>query len=237
MSLHPEQLPPPTAMTDISRASLLGLPCELRLQIYNHARHLDFTVLKAGPEHRFARVRLDALPKHRSEDRLCLHDVELMLTCRAIANEVRESNRTYELNHRANNVQRLTWRRLPCSPADIQVLLLTCAFKGDRRYWCWGNGAPGSVVMSLCDTLRCFLRCGPMTETKRPLPEHLHLRELVVRFEAQGCSWRGPWEGSAGKANRLVQDLRDWGLLSGHIDRIRLVNDECEDAEVVYSSM
>ena len=124
------------------QASLLGLPEELRLQIYQHvfALNLAYPVLQFWQ--RFPKLNPDA--------RLVVPWINLMLSCKTLAIELRsfmsektflndDNNTTWflELEARIGGRQlgRTTWQRLPCPPEKVRILETSYNAKSGFHAW------------------------------------------------------------------------------------------------------
>ncbi|KAK5131648.1 hypothetical protein LTR08_000775 [Meristemomyces frigidus] len=217
-------------MEDVPQASLLGLPRELRFHIYDALLHsdLNYTVLQ-GFDDVWSREEVRAL---RSDQRLCLPWANLTLTCRTIAAELRShttrpsitadsdtrGQRTYvlelDMSAERRHLGAVTWHSLPCAPSEVDTLVVNCTFgELQASIAFWGAGGPRGIVRALYQTLNAFLRCGPRLDMARPLRRAVHLRELVIRADPAGWSYK--------KAARLLRMLAGNGLPSGCVDVLR----------------
>ena len=141
-------------MATVPRASLLGIPPELRLQIYDSLfdEDVDYNVIKRWTGS-FQEGSFSTSPMRNPEARLMLPWLSAMLSCRTIAHEMQSLMRdhkegdskytTYvmaaELGNGGDDVRDVTWRRLPCAPSDAEVLIIECGAESDD-FEPWGDG-------------------------------------------------------------------------------------------------
>ncbi|KAK0338254.1 hypothetical protein LTR02_005968 [Friedmanniomyces endolithicus] len=243
-------------MATVPRASLLGIPPELRLQIYDSLfdEDVDYNVIKRWTGS-FQEGSFSTSPMRNPEARLTLPWLSAMLSCRTIAHEMQSLMRdhkegdskytTYvmaaELGNGGDDVRDVTWRRLPCAPSDAEVLIIECGAESDD-FEPWGDGGPRNIVRSMYQTLNLFLHCGPRLDPTKPLPSgHVHLRELVVNVRMRGeirqyFSMSGEPVKFSRSAYTLIRDmilrpLCYTGLLVGYVDRA-VISDGKEESEM-----
>jgi len=134
-------------------ASLLGLPRELRLQIYKHILPEDICYTIDTNEIRTIAASKPRPLLHRSQHYV-VPWILLLLVCKAIGEEVRSfiettsslahdqeiNSRTYTmyLDLQKRRAGPLIWRQVPCAPKDARVLVATCV--GDNHFHVWGDG-------------------------------------------------------------------------------------------------
>ncbi|KAK1067176.1 hypothetical protein LTR33_011410 [Friedmanniomyces endolithicus] len=231
-------------MTTVPRASLLGIPTELRLQIYDSLMDEDvnYAVIKRWTGGH-GRDGFFTTATRNPEASLNLPWLSAMLSCPTIAYEMRSLMRnrkegdskytTYvmsaELGNGGGDVRDVTWQRLPCAPSDAEVLIIECGAESDD-FEPWGDGGPRNIVRSMYQTLNLFLHCGPRLDPTNPLLlGHVHLRELVVNVRMRGeirqyFSMSGEPIKFSRSAYTLIRDmilrpLCYTGLLVGYVDR------------------
>jgi hypothetical protein len=133
------------------RASLLGLPAELRLQIYEEVIHEE---VNYNPIARFWEVddirEIYFVRVRNPEARLHLSWIQLLRCCHTTAEEVRgmvEGLTGRESNHHTGEIvkdaartwvmtlgmpksnradRNVTWQRIPCAPSEVRHLEMHC---------------------------------------------------------------------------------------------------------------
>lgn len=234
---------------DVKRASLLGLPRELRLQIYQHVFETDIhhTVLKQW-RHTFSSEKgFISVPDFNKNEKFTMPWLNLMLTCKATALEIRaamqepsflgnERNRTYVLDLEATrggmSLGAATWRQLPCAPAQVQVL--EASYNASCGLQTWGDGGPHGITSGLYQTLNHLIHCGPRFDSKKPLPEKMRLKKLHVVVESRGVSEREKEnmhymmrmstdpQTTLYSLGSIVGQIVNTGVLRGFVDHIQL---------------
>ncbi|KAK4623966.1 hypothetical protein CLAFUW4_06209 [Fulvia fulva] len=231
------------------RASLLGLPRELRLQIYQHVFDIDLhhKVLLQWRDTHTAEHGFKSVPDLNHGDKLTIPWLQLMLTCRTAAVELRalmqessfleqHNNGTYTLDLEATRggmtLGPTTWRHIPCAPSQVQCL--EAYYNASRGFQAWGVGGPHGITSGLYQTLNHFVHCGPRFDSERMLPKPSHLKELrVIVVERE---FRGEDENpSYGLSERdtdprttlyalgsIVGQIVRTGVLKGFVDDIHL---------------
>ncbi|KAK6432936.1 hypothetical protein LTR95_010891 [Oleoguttula sp. CCFEE 5521] len=229
-----------------NEATLLGLPRELRDNIYAH-------VLKTDVDYKVAKDWHQRYGSQRYYDRserldgpLREHVVpwtSLALVCKPVNDELSNymhgtvdhgESRSNDLTTWKLDVElprrgigAVTWRRLPCAPHDVSVLDVTINAAEDIRFW--GDGGPTETVPCLYQLLNAILHCGSHLRWTHPLPQHLRLTEIRICVEGSGPPRYQTWTtGDDGEAetvrygdnfsglNNLV------GMLVGYVDVVRI---------------
>ncbi|KAF2094241.1 hypothetical protein NA57DRAFT_60873 [Rhizodiscina lignyota] len=178
-------------MSSDNRASLLGLPRELRRQIYREVigTEINCTTVEYWKDGHFSQTGFRCTPQLKGP--LQLPWLNLLFTCKEIAAEMKaltseasflqsEENATYVLELDPSLGLRATWERIPCPPSDARYLVANVVFDDMRDGQFWGDGGPMPVVRKLYQTLNHFIHCGPRFDAQRPLPQKMHLREIHV---------------------------------------------------------
>ncbi|KAK5706119.1 hypothetical protein LTR97_001105 [Elasticomyces elasticus] len=242
-------------------ASFLGIPRELRLQIYEELQeqNLECKVLKKWRGGHDSRG-FYATPIRDPEARLIIPWLSLLLSCRAIAAEMQswirnqaqaqgdDKHSTYIMEtdlggQESQDMGNVIWQRIPCAPTSAKVLLVHCYT--DTRNSFWGDGGPLNIVRSMYQTLNLFLHCGPRLNPEKPLQDgHLHLRELVIHMHLrQGALRSTRADGSTARRDaytemcgRISLILRHMGVLSGSFERVRITDGEEEYEFLIDSS-
>ncbi|USW51943.1 hypothetical protein Slin15195_G052620 [Septoria linicola] len=186
--------------TVTAQASLHGLPRELRLQIYQHvfALNLDCTILEAWKDEHTLAHGFRSVPELNPDARLVVPWVNLMLTCKDFAIELRsymdekaflesEQNTTWSLDLEAKRggmtLGYTTWRRIPCHPKDLRVL--EASYNTKRGFQAWGDGGPHGITSGLYQTLNSVVHCGPRFDCTSLLEVPIHLAELKIKVESR----------------------------------------------------
>ena len=207
--------------------TLLGLPTELRLRIYDFCIHLDpLCVVLKDIQHTTSSngTRAVLLPNPGLKLHRHVPWLNLRLTCRFIAAELesyisdaaflkQRSNRTYELdldvycNDRPIKSNRLViWRSLPCPPEKAQFLVINVAAK--RGAGPWTEGGAASLARALYQLLNHLFHKGPRLAGAK-LERHMRIRELIINVDLGT-------ERSPPELGCNTQPLYNWrGFLSG----------------------
>ncbi|KAK4891727.1 hypothetical protein LTR27_009735 [Elasticomyces elasticus] len=246
-------------MATFPPASFLGIPRELRLQIYEklQEKDLEYKVLDKWSGG-FDTRGFFATPIRNAEARLVCPWLSLLLSCRAIAAEMQslirnqaqgdDKHSTYVMEtdiggQESQDMGNVIWQRMPCAPTSAKVLLVHCYT--DTRNNFWGDGGPLNLVRSMYQTLNLFLHCGPRLNPEKPLQDgHLHLRELVIHMHLrQGANYFTYADGSTGRSDaytemcgRICTFLRHMGVLSYSFERVRITDGKEEGGFLVDSS-
>ena len=191
----------------VKRASLLGLPRELRLAIYDH---VSSTPLDCLPSRRFINrisssksTLIRRGTNNRAESRKFFHIpyLNLLTTCRTMAGEMRAvmqqesfttkfEKGTYVLdiwvsktNH---HLRKLVWRTVLCAPEEVQILraniFLEDADVISRNAW----NQP-SLGKCFYHVVNLFIHCGPRMNPKKPLKQQVKLERLEMVFHNSNC--------------------------------------------------
>ena len=229
------------------KPSFVGLPTELRLKIYDYVIHadIDCVILKDILHTTGSNGTQAVLVPVPKQNLLChIPWLNLLLTCNRVAWEMRshmaessflneEKNRTcvldldvYHDSESSKPNRHVTWRSLPCSPSDAQVLVMNVTGRGCPGPWTEGGAA--SLARALYQLLNHLLHKGPRIVTGHILPEHMVLRELILNINigentqqpALGCNtiadynyrlFVGGWE-----------QISKTGFLSGYLENTKL---------------
>ncbi|KAF7351181.1 hypothetical protein MSAN_01549000 [Mycena sanguinolenta] len=167
-----------------SPSLLLGLPTELRLQIYDGVVHLPIDCQVAGRPS--SKLQQPALPAPV----LSISWLSLMLVCKTITEELRDyllasGNTTYELDidtldKRHIIADTVTWRQIPCPPRSVRRLQANLVLHFRTRFW--GDGGPAPILSQLYQVLNRFIHNGPLLARQTPLVNHIHLDTLIGMF-------------------------------------------------------
>ncbi|KAJ6488007.1 hypothetical protein C8R45DRAFT_263133 [Mycena sanguinolenta] len=216
-----------------SPSLLLGLPTELRLQIYHGVVHLplDCKVPRRIRNQQPAQAAR-ALP---------IPWLSLMLVCKTITEELRHlkasEDTTYELDIDLDNsaygsiAKTVSWRRIPCPPSSVRTLQANLALHFGTRFW--GNGGPMPILSQVYQVLNCFIHDGPLLVRGTPLVEHIHLSTLIVQVsmkdpdpeerKGRGLDDHDVDEFKRGRRRELesyISEVVQRGLLFGAVDKI-----------------
>ncbi|KAJ6487941.1 hypothetical protein C8R45DRAFT_1213922 [Mycena sanguinolenta] len=228
----------------------LGLPTELRLQIYDGVVHLPLEVPR----------RIHKQPPGQAAPPLPIPWLSLMLVCKTMAEELRHhlytsGNTTYELE--INNLQgkhrsiagEVTWQRIPCPPSSVRTLQATLVLHFVTMFW--GCGGPNAILSQLYQVLNRFIHNGPLIVRGNPLPKHIHLSTLIVQIcvtdpdpEERRAQGRQPYDqakvenvkrGHRRQLEKYISEVVERGLLFGAVDKIvcRWAEGEFDDDEKV----
>ncbi|KAF7344615.1 hypothetical protein MSAN_01943800 [Mycena sanguinolenta] len=223
-----------------SPSLLLGLPTELRLQIYDGVVHLPIDC----PVVRLPSSQQPAQPVPV----LAISWFSLMLVCKTITEELRDylhtsGNTTYELeidNTDPKQKQRsiaktVTWRRIPCPPSSVRILQANLVLHFGTGFW--GCGGPNPILSQLYQVLNRFIHNGPLLARRSPLANHIRLNTLIV----QGASLMKKAmidkqkKQHRGQLQNYVSEVVERGLLFGAVDKIvcRWAEGEFDDDDKV----
>jgi hypothetical protein len=241
------------------RASLLGLPTELRLKIYD-------LLLNADIDYRFIRDIYHIFDSHGTQAALLPDEVSkdfqsmlpwlnLSRCCRQIYYELRpdankcqssstQCDRTYELDldvfrgHGPLALRTATWRHIPCAPSQVTTMIINVNVGSGPGPWT--DGGPASLARAIFQILNRTFHLGPHIFRNSLLPEHMELRDLCINVDigryadsnAQGCH-RDPrlnWF----RFQEGWKEISRTGFLTGFVERTRLrsVGDGSEEVEV-----
>ncbi|KAJ6487945.1 hypothetical protein C8R45DRAFT_262011 [Mycena sanguinolenta] len=158
---------------------LLGLPTELRLQIYE-------AVVDLPVDCQVARRNRNK-PPVQAAPALPIPWLSLMLVCKTITEELRHLHTsTYELEldnldkryRRRRIADEVTWRRISCPPSRVRTLQANLVLHIGTKFW--GCGGPCAILSELYQVLNCFIHNGPSLIRATPLVNHIHLSTLII---------------------------------------------------------
>lgn len=181
------------------RATLLGLPTELRLRVYDYCIHTELVCVAVKDiKHTTGSNGTQAvlIPNQGLRLRRHIAWLNLELTCRFVATEIRsymnetsflnnKNNRTYELDLDVycnyaplKSVRPVVWRSLPCAPDKADIVIINVAARQGPGPWTEGGAA--SLARALYQLLNQLLHKGPLLAAGKRLPSHMRLNELVI---------------------------------------------------------
>ncbi|KAK4554694.1 hypothetical protein LTR86_008196 [Recurvomyces mirabilis] len=180
---------------DLGRASptLLGIPRELRLEIFDHLRHQDYNhTLVNFSQQSWSEDNGKAQPPTN----LSISWNSLLRTCRMLHAEVinhvtTESTNLQSGHHTAElelvcgtrRLHRVILRRLPCPPSQIREVRVHMNARGIRGISALGDGGFCPIVKQMFHTLRRLLQDGPLLNDNRPLAMRMPVRDLIVEYD------------------------------------------------------
>ncbi|KAF7351218.1 hypothetical protein MSAN_01552900 [Mycena sanguinolenta] len=216
---------------------LLGLPTELRLQIYDEVvlLPLDCQVATGRPS---SRQPVQAAPT------LSISWFSLTLVCKTITEELRDylltsGNTTYELDIDNLDKRRIiadtvTWRQIPCPPSSVRTLQANLVLHFRTGFG--GCGGPAPILSQLYQVLNRFIHNGPLLSRQSPLVSHIHLSTLIVQLcvkdpdpEERRAQGHQPYDkmmvdkvkkGHRRDIEGYIYMLVNRGLLFGAVDKI-----------------
>ena len=237
-----------------NRASLLGLPAELRLKIYDYANHTDINCLvlenvthTSGPS---TGTRAILIRKADANLALSIPWLNLRFSCKSIQSELdafmtkaaflnAEQNRTYTLDVEIENddstikaSRRATWRALPCPASYMQVLVMNVS--ASSEFGPWTEGGAASLARAVYQILNHLCHNGPQIITRHQLKDHMRFCELIINVDqgtaikrenvASGCDSNPKFNYSL-FANGLCQLARK-GYMFGYVEKVKLCSDD-----------
>lgn len=240
----------------IKTASLLGLPRELRLQIYRNVFSLDLkhVVVERWRDTFTTKDGFKSVPDLNEDEKLLVPWLCLMLSCKSIAVELRSimeetsfledrSNLTYDLDLEATrggmSLGAVMLNKIPCPPD--KVMFLNVHYNASRGFLAWGDGGPHGITSGLYQTLNHLLHCGPRLDSKKLLPQPMHITELRVMVESWGATTDNGEDRDADyrlserhtdpettlyALGSVVGQIVNTGVLKGFVDRIRMTSSE-----------
>ncbi|KAM3416708.1 hypothetical protein BST61_g8299 [Cercospora zeina] len=184
----------------IERASLLGLPRELRLEIYQHIFALDLrcTILNGWRDTHTQEHGFRSVPEVNSDAEFIVPWLSMMLTCKVLASEMQSVMKEKAFLHNAETTTwsldleakrggmalgNTTWQCIPCPPNRVSIL--QASYNTKRGFQSWGDGGPHGITSGLYQTLNFILHCGPRFNPKYRLPSSMHLEELRISLESR----------------------------------------------------
>ncbi|KAJ6487946.1 hypothetical protein C8R45DRAFT_261995 [Mycena sanguinolenta] len=221
-----------------SPSIFLGLPAELRLQIYDAVASLPLDC-------QLARSIRSQQPEQRAAPSfLPISWLNLMLVCKTITEELRHhvhasGNTTYEieldnLHEQYSMADKVTWRQIPCPPRSVRTLRANLVLRFGTGFG--ADGGPLPILSDLYQVLNCFIHNGPLLARATPLVKHIHLNTLTVQIrvsdpnhEERRAAGVRPYEKSTVDASNkwLRRVLEGYismvvrrGLLFGAVDKI-----------------
>jgi len=241
-------------MAAVSQASLLGLPRELRLQIYQYLiqTEIHYTTLHGYVGVDWKHVA-HAIWQPPSEEPNPLHVPWIALTriCKTTASELRSMTKetvhatafqTYELSVPLTvyGVDEATWTKIQCPPGDVKIL--SVRLRTPARIHTRGDGGPHLNGLVLYRMLHSILHYGPRLQRAKPLERHMRFAELRVFVETDGKHVSGCPELSApaprtGRMNyrepygqiwMRVRQLCMTGWMRSYFERVRLADADGE---------
>ncbi|CAK1364698.1 unnamed protein product [Cercospora beticola] len=183
-----------------SQASLLGLPRELRLEIYRHVFALDLqcTILNGWRDTHTQEHGFRSVPEVDRDADLIVPWLSIMLTCKDLACEMQSvmKEKSFSENPQTTTwslelegkrggmaLGHTTWQRIPCPPNQVRILQASYNTKGG--FQSWGDGGPHGITSGLYQTLNFILHCGPRFDPGYRLPARMHLEELRISLESR----------------------------------------------------
>ncbi|SMR48634.1 unnamed protein product [Zymoseptoria tritici ST99CH_1E4] len=207
-----------TPTTSSPRASLLGLPVELRHLIYQQVFLLpiDHQVSSSWKLTFDLEKRRSQLLPDLNPTRLSIPWLNLSLTSRTLASDLRSlmSSPSYAADERLHTYTldlegegegltlgcRLgptTWVSLPCPPQDVRIL--DVRYDTNTGLQTHGDGGPSRLTTALFQTLNLLIHCGPRLDFGRVLPEPMRIHELKIEMARKGGV--RPARGEGGEVN------------------------------------
>lgn len=245
-----EASPLPTADAMVaaitSRETLLGIPSELRLHIYDFV--LDENASGWTFCYKDSRGLTTQIRRHPEDAAApCFPWLSLLLTCSRISRELKEHmmlasadadaawtnaitnttvptlgrRGTYEMSIEADyrSLVRMTWSSISCPPSECRALTVHMTLPQDVSFW--GDGGPAPIVRELYQTLNKVLHCGPRLDANTPLSHPMFLELLVVVVTVESGSGVKSQHTSTEEARRALQSL--WGIV-GQLEDTGLLN-------------
>ena len=229
------------------RASLLGLPFELRVTIYEHVIHARTDV--ANDKYGNGRLCCDFAARNESTTKYLTPWCSLMLACRQTASELRAHMAKLRLH---KPLLSETWvvylgmeslkpvqRTLPCSPTHLKTLRIHTTL---RPPCCVTE-----IARSFVQTISLLTRIGPGLKVGRPPKTSKSYRSLCFGEVELSFSWicsdaiRRNTEARYGIEEKIVREFRELhhesrSDLQSAVDTIRLVSEDYEQAWAVNKS-
>ncbi|KAK4545883.1 hypothetical protein LTR36_002447 [Oleoguttula mirabilis] len=181
-------------------ASLLGLPKELRLHVYEHVLSLDirYEVRKRHDKNLWGHY---SYPLPNYDATLRLPWLHLLRTCKTIHDEIHDfmhrpsspkasaDRYTYEAELEPSQrwwavLERLTWHKMPCPPARARRVVATINARHTHGPILDADGVNvSSIVNALYHALHHLLHCGPLLNPSKPLHKPMRIEELIVIYD------------------------------------------------------
>jgi hypothetical protein len=242
--------------SNVREASLLGLPTELRLKIYDLILQADVDCLVVDDIHHSSdsngtQARL--IPNSKAIFSSSIPWLNLLSTCHKIETELRShvenasgkntGNRTYVLELKVCNAysspvasRTVKWRRIPCPPNDARRLIIhvtKCCGPGP-----WTDGGSASLARAIYQILNHTVHLGPRMFRQSLLSKHMQLRELVINVDI-GVTCNPPIPGCNTDAIINWQNFHGgWaqisrtGFFTDYLEVTRLRNNEGDEVEI-----
>lgn len=244
--------------TPTPSASLLGLPIELRLTIYD-------LIINSDVNYRFVEDIYHIFDSHGTQATLVptppadLHTVipwlSLASSCRQISSELRshiedcksrdtQRNRAYEVDleifrpPRQRDIRMATWRQIPCAPAQVTSIIMNV--KVGSGSGPWTEGGPASLARAVFQILNRTVHLGPRIFRTSLLPDHMKLQDLYINVDigrytelpARGCQTdpRLNWF----RFQEGWKEISRTGFLTGFVEttRLRSIGDGSDEVVV-----
>jgi hypothetical protein len=228
--------------------SFLGLPTELRLRIYEYVFAADINArVIENIQHSSGSNGTQALmiPNETMALQNSIPWLRLPLVCRQIYEELqsgilnRKRDRTYIADLEVCNdpsskvIRSVTWKRIPCTPAEAQHLIINVVTRSGPGPWT--EGGPASLARAIYQLLNHTVHLGPRIFRHSLLPEHMSLLDLTINIDigqnstppAIGCNsnvrfnwslFHGGW-----------QQISRTGFLTGFVDFTSLRSTDGEE--------
>lgn len=223
---------------EVRRASLLGLPCELRLLIYEYVATLDAAYIIQDLE---AGIRMEArarLSLVRRRSTATVPWLDILLTCKTIAAEFGDLLKYQERATGEGDIEntyvidlylvsalprfsRILWTRLPCPPSEAMILDINIKIKGSTpELAMWRDGEPEPRALELYQMLNHLLHCGPALLSNKPLKQPMHFQQLNIMIWHDSFRQKIVFRDLA----CLFRSMIERGLISGMINEISIVD-------------
>lgn len=228
-----------------TRATLLGLPAELRLRIYEYVCHLeiDCTILN-NIEHYMSRgIKARLILNQEANLRSNIPWINLSSTCKIIAAELKffmleasflnsQINRIYSLDLEVYNAQtqdavrKAIWRQIPCPPQHAQILVMNIATSSG--FGPWTDGGPASLARAVYQMLNHTCHNGPRMIRRHELKSHMQVKDLIINIDIGGtirpprsaCNTDPEYNYS--QFVKAFQQISKAGLLFGYVGSIKV---------------
>lgn len=184
---------PIMAITD--RATLMGIPQELRNEIFSFLFHADigyemvsdWRTLKFRRDREPNKFRTIIFPVRRQPATMHIPWLALMQTNRALFQQVQtfrqsrtykqdDANQTWTMELQSSElglgISGTTWRSIPCPPSEARRLRIHFKYISFREA---SDGGPTSQVSQLVQVLNHVIHCGPFMNSARLLSDPMHL--------------------------------------------------------------
>ncbi|KAF2208635.1 hypothetical protein CERZMDRAFT_101087 [Cercospora zeae-maydis SCOH1-5] len=171
-------------------ASLLSIPPELRLHIYDAIldADIDYPILESWRSVESRHQGFSSEPKRHEQTKLDVIWCNLLLACKTIHVELNShmgKTRTgayiAEIERCRHALGAFRWRKLGCAPRHIENMLVIFKSESDRKWdRFWGVEGPLPIVRELSQSLNVLLHCGPRTDVSKQLPEPMHIGKLTI---------------------------------------------------------